>query len=358
MTTRLALAASAACGIFALGWFFGDSSRARAQRRHRGEEEEEEEKGTAVEEGGGSPWEEDDDFIEEIDRNEMDRKDLPLRRLRKAETVIMRRTSRVIIVLERTTYTHNYSAVMRTAEAMGVQNVWVVMPPSEDDPFAGGVTGHQKKRKEKESDVQAEKDRAREEEEHNRFAKRAVGHLWIREFDTTAACVAALREEGRTLWVTDLSQAAESLYSPTLSAKGGVGVPKKLALAFGTESTGASPTLLRAADKRVYLPLNGFADSLNLSVAAAMITQRVLAMCGPSVVGDMDEGDRRRLREEWYPQLAKNPEQKLEYTRMIDHPPKPLSDLRVVNEERRLPRKQTVAKQKELGDAYEVGIGH
>lgn len=349
---KLALAAVAACGIFALGWFFGDV-QARALIRQRGEEEEEEEKT-----GGGSWWEEEDDLVEDIDWDEMDRKDLPLRRLRKAETVIMRRTSRILLVLERTTYTHNYSAVMRTAEAMGVQNVWVIMPPSQDDPFAGGVTGHQKKRNEKEGVLQAERERAQEEEEHNRFAKRAVGHLWIREFDTTAACVAALREEGRTLWVTDLSQAAESLYSRALSAKGGTGVPKKLALAFGTESTGASPTLLRAADKRVYLPLNGFADSLNLSVAAAMITQRVLAMCGPSVVGDMDDGDRRRLREEWYPQLAKSPEQQLEFARMIDDPPRPLSDLRVVNEERRLPRKQTVAKQKLLGDAYEVGIGH
>ena len=46
--------------------------------------------------------------------------------------------------------------------------------------------------------------------------------------------------------------------------------PKKLALCFGTESTGATPYLLEQADKRVYLPLTGFADSLNLSVAAAL----------------------------------------------------------------------------------------
>ena len=46
-----------------------------------------------------------------------------------------------------------------------------------------------------------------------------------------------------------------------------------MALVIGTESTGASPAMLRVATKRVYLPLHGFADSLNLSVATAMVIQ-------------------------------------------------------------------------------------
>ena len=54
-----------------------------------------------------------------------------------------------------------------------------------------------------------------------------------------------------------------------------------------------------------YLPLNGFADSLNLSVSVAMVLQRVFALCGPSVVGDMTEEDRTRLRAEWFPPLVR-----------------------------------------------------
>ena len=46
------------------------------------------------------------------------------RLLRKAETVIRRRTSQLLIVIERTNTSHNYSAVLRTAEALGVQHVW------------------------------------------------------------------------------------------------------------------------------------------------------------------------------------------------------------------------------------------
>ena len=57
-----------------------------------------------------------------------------------------------------------------------------------------------------------------------------------------------------------------------------------------------------------YLPLNGFADSLNLSVSVAMVLQRVFALCGPSVVGDMTEEDRTRLRAEWFPPLVRERE--------------------------------------------------
>ena len=47
------------------------------------------------------------------------------RLLKKAETVISRRTSRFVLVLERSSKSHNYSACLRTAEALGVQHVYV-----------------------------------------------------------------------------------------------------------------------------------------------------------------------------------------------------------------------------------------
>ncbi len=282
----------------------------------------------------------------EIDREQMDKTGLELRRVRKVEAVIQRRTSRVIIVLERTTYAHNYSAVMRTAEALGIQTVWVINPPAKK--FGGSGSDAQQKRNKDDNEAAAE--------EHAAFARTATNHLWIRTFDSTAACLAALRLDGRALWVTDLSQVAESLDEPYLRAPGVV--PRKLALAFGTESTGASPTLLKAATLRVYLPLHGFADSLNLSVAAALIIAKVMTLCGPSVVGDMSAEERHRLRSEWYPRLAKNPKQVAEYTLLIDNPPPPLSDLRPVDDQRRIPAKKLLKKQAGLGDAFEVGIGH
>ena len=200
---------------------------------------------------------------EEIDANEMDCAGRDMRRVRKAEAVVQRRTTRIVLVLERTTYAHNYSAVMRTAEALGVQCVWVINAlvdqPSEHKVEAGAPgetasasasasssSSSRRQRQRKGGDnSQLPEDRA-SLEDHTRFAKRACEHLWIRNFSSTAECLEALEEDGRTLWVTDLSQAAESLHSRTTAAP-----PERLAVAFGTESTGASPTLLKAAAKRV-----------------------------------------------------------------------------------------------------------
>ena len=58
---------------------------------------------------------------------------LDQRILRKAEAAILNRTSRLIIVVERCTNDHNYSAILRTAEALGVQHVYIIAPQSVKD---------------------------------------------------------------------------------------------------------------------------------------------------------------------------------------------------------------------------------
>eukprot|EP00566_Odontella_aurita_P022736 CAMPEP_0113572066 /NCGR_PEP_ID=MMETSP0015_2-20120614/25895_1 /TAXON_ID=2838 /ORGANISM="Odontella" /LENGTH=129 /DNA_ID=CAMNT_0000475071 /DNA_START=52 /DNA_END=438 /DNA_ORIENTATION=+ /assembly_acc=CAM_ASM_000160 len=59
----------------------------------------------------------------------MDSPTLDLRMIRKAEGAIRLRTSRLAIVIERCTNDHNYSAILRTAEALGVHRVYIVAPP-------------------------------------------------------------------------------------------------------------------------------------------------------------------------------------------------------------------------------------
>ena len=60
----------------------------------------------------------------------MDATSLDNRILRKAECAIRNRTSRLIIVVERCTNDHNYSAILRSAEALGVQYVYIISPQS------------------------------------------------------------------------------------------------------------------------------------------------------------------------------------------------------------------------------------
>lgn len=51
------------------------------------------------------------------------------------------------------------------------------------------------------------------------------------------------------------------------------------------------------------MPLRGFADSLNLSVATALCIQQLFHIC-PDAVGAMSDDERRQLRQSWFPKLA------------------------------------------------------
>jgi len=217
------------------------------------------------------------------------------RLLRKAETVIQRRTSRIMLVIERSTSSQNYSACLRTAEALGIQHVWCVDPPSFEQQEA--------KRSGRRAKNQWAAD-AEDLKQHVAYARQAAGWLTLRDYATTTGLIAALRAEGWAIWCTDLSQHAVPLTSGSTQA-----LPDRVAICFGTEVAGVSCELLAAADKRVYLPLHGFADSLNLSVACAMVLQRLFDM-DLSAIGDMAEEERQELRQWYYPAVARGDAQK------------------------------------------------
>jgi tRNA G18 (ribose-2'-O)-methylase SpoU len=252
------------------------------------------------------------------DENDLDAPGLPDRLLRKAETAVLGRTSRILCVVERCTDEHNYSAVLRTAEALGVQHVWLVDPVvrEADGGLGGGDTPEDLPGDDGAKRATKGRGRGRKRgahgsdwrEAHKLFARRAQEFTSIREFPDAASCVAALKADGRTIWATDLSQHAVPLTEPALRAATGVSpdesvVPSKLAIVFGTESVGCTETIFEACDLRVYLPLRGFADSLNLSVAAALVMNELFHLC-PEAVGATAPEERTELREKWFTQLC------------------------------------------------------
>ena len=281
----------------------------------------------------------------------MDSTTLHGRMLRKAECALMQRTSRLIVIIERCVDDHNYSAVLRTVEALGVQNVWLIdthihvdVDEDEDENTTIAKIANSKK-------------------EHHLFAKRAAEWLTIRRFDNVDDCVSALKQEGKEeeeeeestisrlegetdsgyeLWVTDLSQCAVCLTREDLAKEDerlnivrrracNEGeddavvnvIPHRVAIALGSESAGCTAKLLASADRRVYLPLRGFADSLNLSVAAALCVQRMFDLSitttissssssssisesnNQTLIGSMSHSQRERLRKQWYMKLAR-----------------------------------------------------
>ncbi len=258
----------------------------------------------------------------------MDTPTLDNRILRKAEAALRLRTSRLILVIERCTNDHNYSAILRTAEALGVQHVYIIAPQVrnstlkfdgqvqvdiKEESFGEGGGGAidvndnvklfrstgQQVRKYTPAEVQ---DRAN----HHLFAQRAVQWLQVKEFETTKECIDALRKDGYQIWSTDLSQVAVTLDEEGLRDENCEGkniIPEKLAIVFGTEAVGCTAEILNASDKRVYLPLRGFADSLNLSVATALVVHQLFIL-DPTLIGAMPEEERLELRRHWYAKLC------------------------------------------------------
>jgi tRNA (guanosine-2'-O-)-methyltransferase len=220
------------------------------------------------------------------------------RRLRRAEAVLARRTSRVVLVLEKAWNDKNVAAVLRTAEAFGVQHVWIVREAEGRRRVASSVT--------------------------------TGSHDWlsVRTFKDCDTLLAELRAEGIAVWATDLAEGAEELDSIEVLRP----VPERVALVLGREVDGVSETFLAAADRRLCLPMRGFTQSLNLSVATALVLQRLFD-ADPTLVGSMPDDERAALRATWYARLGGTDERKRgRYVHAIDNPPAPLDDPRPTGE--------------------------
>jgi len=215
-------------------------------------------------------------------------------RLRRAETILRRRTSRLVLILERPWNDDNVMAVLRTAESFGVQHVWTIKHP------------HMRQR-----------------------AQRTItkgSHRWVtrRFFGETTECIEAAREEGLTLWVTDLDDGATEITAPADLAP----FPERVALVIGREMAGVSSEFREAAERRIYLPMHGFTESFNLSVATALVLQRCFD-ADPSLIGAMGEAERSALRRDWFLRLSGPNEAKREaYARWAEAPPDPLPTTR------------------------------
>ena len=284
------------------------------------------------------------------------------RRLRKAETVLQRRSSRLIVVLESSYDQHNQAAVLRTADSLGLQHVWLVAPVEAKGQRLAELQQAQKRKDKttKKARAKAEKraqlDRTAREQLQaasagqgsvgggdgqggteqqalsRKIARQSAEWLTLRHFPDSASCIEALRAEGCTIWVTVLSQGAVCLDNPALAAPS----DGKLAVVFGREADGVSDAMVAAADELVYFPMHGFSASLNLSVSAALILQGILQK-EPELRGAMDEEERCELRREWFLRLAKNEKQALSFPKWAAGPryPRPFDDLRRTEEMRK-----------------------
>lgn len=154
------------------------------------------------------------------------------RRLQRIREVVARRTRTVLPVVEGVVNTGNVSAVMRSAEALGYQSVHV---------------------------VRGEHDRFKQSERTSRGAEK---WLDLYRWPGPEPCVRYLQAAGYRTIAMHLAADGVPI--------GEVDFTEPTALVFGNEKQGVSPAMLEAVDASCIVPLSGFTESFNVSVAAAV----------------------------------------------------------------------------------------
>ena len=196
----------------------------------------------------------------------------PSRRTR-IETALALRTRYVAAVLEDVYQPQNASAVLRTCEALGVQDVHVVEALNRFEIRRNVVQGADK-------------------------------WLTIRRYnqageDNTRACLGALKSEGYRIVATTLREESMPL--------GDLSLETKAALCFGAEERGLSEVAHEMADVLVRIPMHGFTRSFNISVAAALCLREFTErLHGSDVSWQLTEGERMDLRLEWLTKSVPN----------------------------------------------------
>jgi len=172
------------------------------------------------------------------------------------------RTSRVAAGFERASNPNNVWACLRTIDAAGVQEVDFVLDDAHaltqrrakrGEPPRAGVGAYGLRRTDMASAMGSQK------------------WLTLAGHDSAEAMCASLRDRGFLVCATDLGPGAVPVSELFPPANDQDSAEQKYAVIFGNEEVGISPELRACADRRFYVPMRGFAESFNLSVAAAAV---------------------------------------------------------------------------------------
>lgn len=153
------------------------------------------------------------------------------KRKNKMKAVLNQRLAKLTVVLDNIFDEHNISAVLRSCEAFGVQDVHVI---ESTEDFNVNIDISQK------------------------AEKWLTIHIW----NDFKSCKEFLKNNGFVTYATCFSQSAIFVDDIPLE--------NSIALVFGNEHRGVDKNIIDQCDKKVIIPMFGFVESLNISVAAAV----------------------------------------------------------------------------------------
>jgi tRNA (guanosine-2'-O-)-methyltransferase len=161
---------------------------------------------------------------------------LTAERRQKIDRVVAGRNFETAVVLEGIYDRGNISAVMRTAEGLGYANFHVI---ETQEKF----------------------------KEANRVTQGADKWVEVQKWKQSKDCIKALKDQGYRICVTTL-EASKPIAEIDFSGK--------TALVLGNERDGVTHEMIDAADERMIIPMPGFVQSFNISVAGALCLYHIM----------------------------------------------------------------------------------
>lgn len=156
-------------------------------------------------------------------------------RQRLMQSIIAKRTRWITVALEDIYQPHNASAVLRSCDCFGIQDVHIIENRNQYQLNPQVSVGS---------------------------AKWLTLHKYNGDNNNTSACITELKKRGYKI--------AATVPSTTAVAISDLEITEPIALLFGTEKEGLSPEALRLTDLHVTIPMMGFTESYNISVSAAL----------------------------------------------------------------------------------------
>ena len=192
------------------------------------------------------------------------------------EKVLNLRTRYITVVLEDIFQSQNASAVIRTCECMGLQDVHIVENISKYSINPKVLKGA------------------------NKWMD--IKHHTSKKENNTVACVEKLKMDGYKILVTDPGEDGVSVHDVDVTQS-------KLALLFGNELHGVSPEALSHGDQKIKIPMYGFTESLNLSVSVAIcLNGLVTKLHLEEMKTGLTQSEKDIIRLKWYRKIVRKSE--------------------------------------------------
>lgn len=177
------------------------------------------------------------------------------------QKVLSERTRHFTVVTEDVYQMHNTSAVMRSCDVFGIQDLHV-------------VEEHLGKKMDREIAMGAQK--------------------WVNvyRYPKVEECISQLKNTGYQIIATTPHNDSQYLKD--------FDITQKAAFFFGRETDGVSDAVMQAADGFLKIPMYGFTESLNISVSAAIILQEVVSKLKQSEIAwHLSEKEKQLLELDW-----------------------------------------------------------